>query len=77
MTGTEKPITIPVTQRNVIIISGFVKQNVVSVSYNGNFRTMKLDDKVLREIVYGINFEDNYFKFMGATVPMLKSLTKK
>jgi hypothetical protein len=77
LTTFRRPITIPVSQRHVLIISAFVKDGIVTASWNGKFLKAKFDDNSLRNMMYDKNFQDNYFSMMGAAAQMVQQLIKK
>jgi hypothetical protein len=72
-----KPILIPTTNRNVVIISMFPKKRVITLSYKGETKSALLDDDSLRNMVHGNNYDKNSLKVFQAVAMLLLPLTKK
>jgi len=67
---------IPVTNRNVLIITAFIKDGIVTVSYKGQIKKALFSDSTMRNMMKGIRFQDNSFKFLGGVAALLQQLTK-
>lgn len=72
-----KPVIIPVSKKHVVIIMAHVKDGVVTVSYNGEYKRAKFEDKTLRDMVYGINFDPNSYQLFKAVATLLKQIIIK
>jgi hypothetical protein len=73
----EKPIVIPHTNQNVIIITAFPKKRIITVSYKGQDRRALLDDDSLRNMVHGRDYDKNSLKVFQTVATLLLPLTKK
>lgn len=76
-TKFEQPVTIPVTNKNVVIITAFIKKGIVTVSYKGDHRRALFDDNTLRNMMHGNDFDKNSYQFFKAVANLLKPLTIK
>lgn len=76
-TPTQSPITIPVTNKNMVIITLFVKQGIITTSYKGEHRRALLDDNVLRTMMHGKRFDENSFRVLKVVATLLKQLIIK
>lgn len=72
-----RPIVIPHTDQNVLIITAFIKKGIVTVSYKGEDRRALIDPMVLRNMMHNNDYDKNSFKFFHAVATLLLQLTKK
>lgn len=73
----ERPVAIPVTNKNVLIITAFIKKGIVTVSYKGQHKRALFDDNTLNTMMHGTRFDENSYKFFKATATLLKQLISK
>src|SRR5713101_5127364 len=73
----EKPIVIPITDKNVMIITAFVKKGVITVSYKGQTRRGLFEDSTLHNMVKGIRFDKSVNSFLGALAKLIEQVIKK
>lgn len=76
-TRAEKPVIIPVTDRNVVLITAFIKKGIVTVSYKGQHSRALFENNTLRNMMHGNDFNKNSYEFFKAVAALLKPLTKK
>ena len=72
-----RPVVIPVTDRNVLLITAFIKKGVVTVSYKGKTRRGKFVDNTLKNMVHGIRFEKSTNSFLGSIAQLIKQITEE
>jgi len=72
-----KPILIPVTNRNVVIISMFPKKNIITLSYKGETKQALLEENTLRNMMHGKDYDKNSLKVFQAVAMLLLPLTKQ
>ena len=62
---------------HTLIITAFVKDGVIAVTYNGEVKRGKFDDNTLREMVYGKDFKTNAISFFSAAAELLEQIIIK
>lgn len=72
-----RPILVPHTDDNVIIITAFVKKGIFSVSYKNEDKRGIMDPMILRNMMHDKDFDKNSYKFFHAVATLLSQLTKK
>lgn len=73
----EKPIVIPITNKNILIITAFLNKGVITASYKGTTKRGQFDDNTLRNMMKGIRFEKSTNSFLGATAQLIKQITEE
>jgi hypothetical protein len=72
-----KPILIPITNRNVVIITMFPKKRVITVSYKGETKQALMDDNSMHNMVHDHDYDKNSLKVFQTAAMLLLPLTKK
>ena len=77
LTRQQERITIPVTNKNIVIITAFIKKGIVTVSYKGEHRQALYTGSELRNMMHGKDFDKNAYSFFHSVAELLKPLTIK
>jgi hypothetical protein len=62
---------------HALIITAFVKDGILAVTYNGKVKRGKFDDNTLREMVYGKDFRKNANSFFSAAARLMEQIIIK
>lgn len=62
---------------HVLIVAAYPKEGIVAVTYRGEVKRGKFDDKTLRDMIYGINYQKNTISFFSAVARLMEEIIIK
>lgn len=62
---------------HVLIVAAYPKEGIMAVTYKGKVKRGKFDDKTLREMVYGIDYQKNASSFFSAAARLMEQIIIK